>query len=83
MFPNLIKITERAEESVHETLALSLPKILTILSCFTTENEMKVNLGKNTKISLNVSLFRHYLKLFWQMLGIIPQLLEDVPPHQF
>lgn len=43
LFPNLIKIAKRTEESVHETLALSLPRILKVLSCFTTENEMKVN----------------------------------------
>lgn len=42
LFPNLIRIAERNEESIHETLAISLPKILKVLGCFTTENEMKV-----------------------------------------
>lgn len=42
LFPNLINIADRNEESVHETLAISLPKILKVLSCFTTESEMKV-----------------------------------------
>ncbi|CAG9829715.1 unnamed protein product [Diabrotica balteata] len=41
MFPGLIKITERNEEAVHETLAASLPNIMKVLGCFTTENEIK------------------------------------------
>lgn len=50
MFPSLIKIIERNEESVHETLANSLPKIMKALGCFTTENENKVSLKKNGKL---------------------------------
>uniref|UniRef100_A0A6P7F8J4 Huntingtin-like n=1 Tax=Diabrotica virgifera virgifera TaxID=50390 RepID=A0A6P7F8J4_DIAVI len=41
MFPGLIKITERNEEAVHETLAASLPNIMKVLGCFTIENEIK------------------------------------------
>ncbi|KAJ8928271.1 hypothetical protein NQ314_019222 [Rhamnusium bicolor] len=42
MFPSLIKIAERTEESIHETLAISLPKIMKVLGCFSSENEIKV-----------------------------------------
>ncbi|CAH1155948.1 unnamed protein product [Phaedon cochleariae] len=42
VFQNLVKISERTEESIHETLAAALPRIMKVLGCFTTENEMKV-----------------------------------------
>ncbi|KAJ8971468.1 hypothetical protein NQ317_001243 [Molorchus minor] len=42
MFPSIIKIAERNEESIHETLAMSLPKIMAALGCFSSENEIKV-----------------------------------------
>nr|XP_023020492.1 huntingtin [Leptinotarsa decemlineata] len=42
MFPNLVEIAKRTEESLHETLAASLPKIMKALGCFTTENEIKI-----------------------------------------
>nr|CAH7759250.1 unnamed protein product [Callosobruchus chinensis] len=42
LFPSIIKIVERPEESIHETLAVSLPKIMRALGCFTSENEIKV-----------------------------------------
>ncbi|KAJ8959892.1 hypothetical protein NQ318_011628 [Aromia moschata] len=42
MFPSLIKIAERTEESIHETLAVSLSKIMSVLGCFSSENEVKV-----------------------------------------
>ncbi|XP_018571399.1 huntingtin [Anoplophora glabripennis] len=41
LFPSLIRIAERTEESVHETLALSLPRIMYVLGSFSTENEIK------------------------------------------
>lgn len=63
LFPSLIKTSERTEESVHETLALSLPRILKVLGCFTTENEMKVN----TKIFL-VTINNFYKNLFQALL---------------
>lgn len=42
LFPSLIKIAERNEEAVHETLAASLPNIMKALGCFTSESEIKV-----------------------------------------
>ncbi|XP_045472991.1 huntingtin [Harmonia axyridis] len=41
MFPSLMRIIERSEESVHETLASSLPKIIEVLGPFTTDNDIK------------------------------------------
>ncbi|KAJ8914559.1 hypothetical protein NQ315_010023 [Exocentrus adspersus] len=43
LFPSLIRIAGRTEESVHETLALSLPMIMNVLGCFSTENEIKAS----------------------------------------
>ncbi|CAH1990108.1 unnamed protein product [Acanthoscelides obtectus] len=42
LFPSIMKITERTEESIHETLAVSLLKIMKALGCFTSENEIRV-----------------------------------------
>lgn len=42
LIPCINKISERAEESLHETLALSLPKIMDVLGSFTTDNDVKV-----------------------------------------
>lgn len=41
LVPSLVKITERNEELVHETLANSLPKIMSSLGCFTSDNDIK------------------------------------------
>lgn len=65
LFPSLIKISERPEESIHETLATSLPRILKVLGCFTTENEMKVCF---IKLLSTCHAVLKYLKLF---LGIM------------
>lgn len=43
LLPCIVKITERKEELVHETLTNSLPKIMASLGCFTTDNDIKVN----------------------------------------
>lgn len=42
LFPSLIRIIERPEESIHETLANSLPKIIEVLGPFTTDSDIKV-----------------------------------------
>lgn len=41
--PCILKIAQRKEESVLETLASSLSKILATLGCFMTDNDVKVN----------------------------------------
>ncbi|XP_044753476.1 huntingtin isoform X2 [Coccinella septempunctata] len=41
LFPSLIRIIERPEESIHETLASSLPKIIEVLGPFATDNDIK------------------------------------------
>uniref|UniRef100_A0AAR5QD03 Huntingtin n=1 Tax=Dendroctonus ponderosae TaxID=77166 RepID=A0AAR5QD03_DENPD len=41
LFPSLIRITERAEEAVHETLATNFPKLLKSLGVFSPDNEIK------------------------------------------
>lgn len=43
LMPYLVKIAERNEEQVHETLTNSLPKIMAALGCFTTDNDVKVH----------------------------------------
>lgn len=43
LMPYLVKIAERSEEQVHETLTNSLPKIMAALGCFTTDNDVKVS----------------------------------------
>lgn len=42
LFPSLIRITGRAEEAIHETLATSFPKLLKSLGLFSPDNEIKV-----------------------------------------
>lgn len=42
LMPCIIKILERHEEMIHETLANSFPKIMIALGCFTTDNDIKV-----------------------------------------
>lgn len=42
LMPCIIKIAERTEESVHDTLSSSLPKIMAALGCFTMDNDIKV-----------------------------------------
>lgn len=42
LVPCIVKISERSEESLLETLAESLPKIMESLGCFTSDNEIKV-----------------------------------------
>ncbi|XP_063922689.1 huntingtin isoform X2 [Zophobas morio] len=41
LYPTLIKVAERPEEQIHETLANSLSPIMTVLGCFSTEIEIK------------------------------------------
>lgn len=42
LVPSLVKITEREEEMVHETLGITLPKIMDALGPFTSDNDIKV-----------------------------------------
>lgn len=42
LVPCIAKISEREEDSIHETLASSLPHIMSALGCFTTDNDIKV-----------------------------------------
>lgn len=42
LIPCIIKITEREEEMIQETLANSLPNIMNSLGSFTTDNDIKV-----------------------------------------
>lgn len=42
LIPCIVKISERSEESLHETMALSLPKIMDVLGSFTADNDVKV-----------------------------------------
>ncbi|XP_050315238.1 huntingtin-like [Anthonomus grandis grandis] len=42
LFPALIKIADRTEEGVHETLAACLPKILKVLGTFASDNEIRI-----------------------------------------
>ncbi|XP_060528068.1 huntingtin [Cylas formicarius] len=55
LFPSIIKITERSEESIHETLASCLPKIMKVLGCFAPENETKILLKSFLKNISNPS----------------------------
>ncbi|KAK4875471.1 hypothetical protein RN001_011893 [Aquatica leii] len=41
LMPCIIKITERPEEMIHETLSNSYPKIIATLGCFSTDNDIK------------------------------------------
>ncbi|KAF5273906.1 hypothetical protein FQA39_LY01021 [Lamprigera yunnana] len=41
LLPCIIKITERSEELIHETLLNSYPKIISTLGCFATDNDIK------------------------------------------
>lgn len=43
LVPCIVKISERSEESIHETLANSLTKIMESLGCFTSDSEIKVS----------------------------------------
>lgn len=49
--PCIVKIAEREEDMVHETLANSLPKILASLGPFATDNDVKVKIDL---LSINV-----------------------------
>lgn len=42
LMPCLLKIIERNDDQIHETLASSLPKIMANLGAFTTDNDVKV-----------------------------------------
>lgn len=42
LIPYIIKISERDEEFIQETLANSLPNIMSALGCFTLDNDVKV-----------------------------------------
>lgn len=42
LMPCLLKVIERNEDSIHETLTNSLPKIMESLGAFTTDNDIKV-----------------------------------------
>lgn len=42
LMPCLLKIVERNEDQIHETLANSLPKIMSSLGTFMTDNDVKV-----------------------------------------
>jgi huntingtin len=44
LFPTLIKVSERPEEQVHETLANSILPIMKVLGSFSSDNEIKVKL---------------------------------------
>lgn len=41
LLPCLVSVAERSEEQIHETLANSLPKIMSALGCFMTDNDVK------------------------------------------
>ncbi|KAF5303786.1 hypothetical protein FQR65_LT08121 [Abscondita terminalis] len=41
LIPCIIKITERPEDMIHETLSSSYPKIIATLGCFSTDNDIK------------------------------------------
>lgn len=43
LFPKLIKIADRTEESIHETLAGSLPNILQCLLNFSSDKDTRVS----------------------------------------
>lgn len=43
LFPKLIKIADRTEESIHETLAASLPNILKCLLNFSSDKDTRVS----------------------------------------
>lgn len=42
LVPCIIRISEREEEFIHETLAIHLPYIMSALGCFTVDNDIKV-----------------------------------------
>ncbi|XP_030750206.1 huntingtin isoform X2 [Sitophilus oryzae] len=42
LFPSIIKISECSEESIHETLASCLPKIMKVLGCFAQDGDIKL-----------------------------------------
>lgn len=42
LIPCIVKITQREEDSIHETLASSLPHMMSALGCFTMDNDIKV-----------------------------------------
>lgn len=42
LFPTLIKVSERPEEQIHETLANSVLPIMKVLGCFASDIEIKV-----------------------------------------
>lgn len=42
LIPCIVKIAEREEDSIHETLAGSLSCIMSALGCFTADNDIKV-----------------------------------------
>lgn len=42
LVPCIIRISEREEEFIHETLATCLPHIMSALGCFTADNDVKV-----------------------------------------
>lgn len=44
LFPTLLKVAERPEEQIHETLASSLSKIMSVLGCFSSDAETKVHI---------------------------------------
>lgn len=45
LLPCLTRITKRQEETVQETLALSIPKIMSALGHFANDGEIKVSLA--------------------------------------
>ncbi len=42
LIPVIVRISERKEESIHETLRDSLPNILKHIGLFTSDNDIKV-----------------------------------------
>ncbi|CAH0556044.1 unnamed protein product [Brassicogethes aeneus] len=45
LFPSLQKVAKRSEEQIHETLAISVPKIMASLGSFSSDNEIQSLLG--------------------------------------
>ena len=62
LLPCLLRICQRQEEMVHETLAAAMSKISPILISFMTDMETKVGLSDNRGA---ITLYYYYIVFMW------------------
>ena len=61
LFPHILRISHREEETIQETLSNVMPKICSSLVAFTSESEIKVYLQSNLEVFSICILFSIHL----------------------